>query len=479
MSARVPVLSQRARHVVSRFTFGTTPRLVDDVRRHGLDGWLDRQLRPDAIADDRAAALDDWWPQLWLGPQELWQRHTSGVQPSWELMRDYGSWLLTRRIRTRRQVFEVMVAFWENHLHIAHSSDAFTWRADYGRTLREHALGRYDDLLVAAVTHPAMLIWLDGANSVKTAPNENLGRELLELFTLGVGRYTEDDVKDAAKVLTGWRVDKWHTWALSYRSTDHYVGPVQVADFTHPNADPDGRAVTEALLRHLARHPATARTIARRLATKFVRDDPSEALVSRLAAVYLANDTAIVPVLRALLAAPEFAAAAGLKLRDPVEDLVATCRALGADFQQPGAGRAATEAIVWQTMDLGQLIGDWPRPDGMPLENRPWATTLRALASTTYHRLVAHGWWPSRDIGATYRPDDWWAPRLPIRYDALVDHVSRVILGRPATDALLDAACLALEVSREERIDADHAVVTWRMGDVLTTVLDTPAHYHR
>jgi hypothetical protein len=287
-------------------------------------------------------------------------------------------------------------------------------------------------------------------------------------------------VKDAARVLTGWRVDTFRTWARSYRSEDHATGRVRVAGFTHPNADPDGRPVVEALLRHLARHPATARRLAPRIAVKFVRDDPPEALVRRLAQVYLDNDTRIAPVLRALVASPEFAAAEGAKLRDPVEDVVATYRAVGAWFRRPAPDLDATEAIVWQTTRLGLQIGSWPRPDGAPLENAPWATSLRALASVELHRTLAHGWWPNAEGGATYPDRASWVPSYPIRFRRLVDHVSRRLLGRRASTAVLDAACLALGYRPEERITGpDHELVRWRMGTLLTAVLDTPAHYHR
>ena len=95
-------------------------------------------------------------------------------------------------------------------LHVPVSGDAhFTWRVDYGDTIRKHALGRFDQLLAATTTHPAMLIFLSAATSTKRAPNENLGRELLELHTLGAGNYDEDDVKASARILTGYHVDLW------------------------------------------------------------------------------------------------------------------------------------------------------------------------------------------------------------------------------------------------------------------------------
>lgn len=476
---RAPVLAPEARHLVSRFTGGTTPRLVAQVRRAGAGAWYERQLVPHRIADPAGADLDTWWPQLRLSPGQLWQRHVDGTQEGWELMRDYSSWVLTRRMYSERQVLEVMVAFWENHLHIPHNADAWPYRPSYGRTIRAHALGRYDDMLVAAVTHPAMLAWLNAIQSTKTAPNENLARELLELFTVGLGSFGEQDVKDAALLLTGYHADVFRTWDVAYRADRHHVGPVRVLDFAHPNAAADGRPATEAMLRYLARHPATAHHLARKLAVKFVCDDPPPALVRRLAATYLANDTRIAPVLRTLVRSPEFARFPGAKLRDPVEDLVATYRALQIRFRRPTATLTATEAIVWQTGRLGLRVGDWPRPDGAPLDNAAWATTLRALGSAELHHVVGHGWWPDADVGAVHRPARAWVPWLPIRFDVLVDHVSRQLLGRPASAGMVDAACLALSLRPGEAVRAGHPLLEWRMGDLLTVVLDSPSHYHR
>lgn len=474
------ILSPADRHLVSRFTFGCTPALTREVRRAGRRAWFERQLRPGRVADAAAEATRAWWPDLDRSPEELWRRQESGVRAGWEVTADYAGWVLTRRIHSRRQVFEVMTAFWENHFHIPYDSDGWVWRMDYGNVVRRHALGRFSDLLAATITHPAMLVWLDGARSTKAAPNENLGRELLELFTVGVGNHTEADVKNAARILTGWRVDMWDTWKRSYDPAAHHVGPVRVGDFRHDNADPDGRPVVKALLRHLARHPTTAERVARRLATKFVRDDPPETLVRRLARTYLAHDTAIAPVLRELVASRPFAASIGQKLRDPEEDVVATYRAVGARLQRPVDDDSATRALYWQTGMLGSRLGSWPRPDGLPLTGTPWATTLRALAGADVHSCAAHQWWPAPENQVRYPALRSWVPRYPIRLERLVDHVCRRLLGRAATPALVATACLAVDRRKDEVIDsAQHPLVRWEMGTLLTALLDSPAHYYR
>ncbi len=267
-------------------------------------------------------------------------------------MDDYARWVLMRRMTSKRQLLEVMAEFFENHLHVAAVGDPqFVHRVDYGNTIRKHALGRFDQMLRATTTHPAMLIYLDAGESTKEHPNENLGRELLELHTVGAGHYTEKDVRDSARILTGYSVDYWETWRAKYNAEDHYRGKVKVKGFKDKNGKIIGKATTSAYLRYLAHHKDTAEHLAYKLCVKFIEDKPSKALVRHLARVYLDNDTAIVPVLRALVASRSFQQAHDNKVRDPGEDLVATYRVLGVKIKAargrggrrlraPGAGLA-------------------------------------------------------------------------------------------------------------------------------------------
>ncbi len=302
------LLKRREKHLVSRFSYGITPALATQVRAAGGGrAWWERQLTPAAIADPFGDQLSSWWPSLSQTPQDMWAQDKTGMMRAFGVCQDYQRYVLLRRIYSNRQVLELMTEFWENHLNIPLNGEpSYLFRRAYGETLRANAFGRYEDILFNAVTHPAMLVYLDNSNSTAEHPNENLGRELLELHTVGIGNYTEDHVKDSARILTGWRVDtqqgnKAPTWVPSYIPGDHAVGPVRVMDFADPNGDPDGRDLTRRYIGYLAHHPLTARRIATKLVLKFVRDDVSAALVDRLAQVYLQNDTAIVPVLRALI----------------------------------------------------------------------------------------------------------------------------------------------------------------------------------
>jgi len=476
------LLSASDRHLVNRFSYGVTPQLTRQVlKAGGGDRWFARQLRPHRIRDDAAAKFLGWWPSLRRSPQELWERQVNGVENGWDVMADYQRWLLMRRITTNRQVAEVMVEFWMNHFNVAVHEDAtFTHRFSYDAAIRKHALGKFSDLLVAAVTHPAMSIYLDNANSTSEHPNENLGRELLELHTVGRGNFTEKDVKNSARILTGYCVDMWNSWDSTYSAQNHWVGPVKVLGFTHANQSKDGRAVTRAYLNYLAHHPATATRIVRKLCVKFVRDEPPAALVDRLAKVYRNNDTDISAVLRVLIQTLAFKNSAGAKVRDPGEDVVATYRALRPKVARPrpNTNTGAVNEILWQTDAIGATPGAWPRPDGAPITNGAWASPARMLASMEVHWSMSGGWWPRE--GITYRTPRQWLPRKRIRFDRFVDHLCQQILGRPSTAVLLKACLDACPDERRVKpstvLTRNHPVIKWDFPRVLVTLLDSPQH---
>lgn len=474
---RTPVLPAASAHLVRRFSYGLTPALTAEVTAAGGGlAWFEKQL---ATAYDGGETIADWWPDLHLDPQAIWARHADGTRAGYRVSWDYTKQLMVRRITSPRQVLEVMQEFWENHLHVpVDAGFQFTWRKDYGDTIRAHALGRFDEMLEAAITHPAMLIYLNAASSTLRQPNENLGRELLELHTVGWGAFDENDVKSSAHILTGWRVETGGAWLPRYVPLDHWLGKVTVKDFTDLNLLPDGRDLTRRYLRYLAHHPQTAARIARRLATKFVSDRPSSGLVDRLAAVYLANDTAIAPVLRALVRDPEFLTSVDSKLRDPGEDVVATHRALGTTLLRPAAvdDFSAANTTIGVAQNLGLAPLTWPRPDGTPLTNDAWSSPARAMASFEAHWQLAGGRWPTS--GITYRRPRSWVPVTPIRFRDLVDHLSRALLGRVSDAALLEGCCVATGIKPGASITAKHPLLS-NLPVLLTAVLDSPGHYYR
>lgn len=471
-----------SRHALSRLTYGWNPALGREVRQAGgFAKWFDRQVSG-GYSDAFCSGSAKWWVSVNATPAQLRARHDRGVETMWESDANYQRWVLVRRIHSRRQVLETATEIFEHHLHVPARGEASSlFRADYGRTIRRHALGKFSDMLVAAVTHPAMGLHLDNATSTRKAPNENLGRELLELFTVGVGHHTEADVKDSARILTGYRVDQWRTWRVWYEPEDHWTGQVKVLGFSDRNAKKDGRDVAVRYLRYLARHPRTAQTVARRIAVRLVSDTPSQRLVDKLAKVYLANDTAIVPVLRAVVADPEFRSSAGRKIRTPSDDVVATYRAMRVTIRKPTRSDSAANSILWQCNDLGTYPLGWPRPDGMPDQAQAWTSTSRWLASLRMHQNLAGGWWPKADV--KHRPYVSWIPKKRrvkgIPFHRLVKRMSRQVLGRPATKQLVTAACQATGCKRKTRITRNHALAKWQMPHLLSVLLDSPTHMTR
>lgn len=472
------ILKPAARHLVNRFSYGITPRLAAEVRAAGGHlAWFDRQLATayDGSADD----LCDWWPDLHLDPITLWERNKMGIRGGWEVMWDYGNRVAMRRMTSPRQVLEVMTEFWENHFHVPSNFDNIhLFRIEYGEIIRRNALGRFEDLLQATVVHPAMLMYLGAASSTKSHPNENLGRELLELHTLGLGNYGEDDVKSSARILTGHRVDLYKTWAHYYRPEDHWTGPVSVAGFTDPNPSPDGQDLVRRYLSFLAHHPATARRIATKLARVFVSDRVPSTLVDRLAAVYLQHDTAIAPVLQALVRSPEFRSAIDKKVRDAGEDVIATYRVLGVGVKPPRTDASAANQVYWQTALLGLAPFTWPRPDGQPVDNASWSSATRALASMAFHWDMVNGFWPG-DAVQFPRKRSWLARGRSMVFRDLVDHLSRLLLHRESTRALLEACCVAVNAQPDDEIGPGSRVLQSRMPRLVATVLDSPAFYQR
>ncbi|MEQ6903631.1 DUF1800 domain-containing protein [Nocardioides sp. YIM 152588] len=477
---RTAVPTRAELHMMNRFSAGFSTATWKQMQRAGSPAaWFEQQLRPGGIRESaKAKAVLDWYPRLADSPERKWANHTSGKKKLWTYPRDMENLSILRRVHTRRQVREVMVDFWANHLHVSSGNDwASVARWHYEETLRKHALGRFTDLLAAATLHPAMLIYLDNYRTTRDNPNENHGRELLELHTVGTGTgFTEQMVKDSATILSGWTVDAQATWQRLYDPGRHTTGRVSVLGFTDPNAAADGRDLTHRYLDFLARHPATARTIARRLAVRFVDDEPGEPLIAHLADTYLANDTSIAAVLRALVQRPEFKRAFRTKVRTPVEDLVATLRVLRVAARPPGGDEQAfANTIGWS--HGGAALYSWPRPDGAPETNDAYAGASRLMASFQSHWGLAGGWWPKKAV--RYRAPKSFFPKDTIRADLLVDHLCRVLHGSVATPTLLAAALEATDLSPGEKVTRSGPVGSWLGVRLIGALLDTPEHMTR
>jgi hypothetical protein len=478
-----PLMSTQALHLVGRFSYGVTPALAREVARHGgARGWFEWQLDPHQVADHDGSAVDSWFPHLRWSPSKVAAESDSGRVGGWEVMTDYQNWLLLRRMRSQQQVQEVMTEFWENHFNVPVGADGvYTWRVRYGHMIRQHALESFESLLQAASVHPAMGMYLGNAVSDKHHPNENQGRELLELHTVGLGAgYDEHDVVDSARILTGWRVDMWDTWQHFYDPGSHYRGHVRVLGFHSKNqghSKKDGIKLTRDYLRYLAHHPATAEHIATKLATAFVSDQPPRGLVKHLARVYRAHGTQIKPVLRALVDSREFQQSVGQVIRDPENDLVATYRLMGVHVAKPHTSDRAANELAWQAQGMGQMPMAWPAPNGRPIVGAAWSSPSRVMGSMSTHYSMANGWWPNK--GIHYPKPESWLPGKSVRFDHLVDHMSQRILQRHASATLHKACKQAVAVAGHEQITMDHPVMQWMFGRLLTTFFDSPDFLRR
>ena len=464
-----------ALHLARRASWGATPSLVAEITTRGATAWLDAQLNPlsavpDTAMDQLVAAQ---WPRLAL---RTWEVHdTYYPNSTGDLGYDVLGAYVARALWSRRQLLEVMVDFWTNHLVVtAPWGDAWDSVHRYQiDVIRRFALGRYADMLVAAAKHPAMLAQLDNESSTKRAPNENFGREVLELHTVGVaGGYLESDIRRSALALTGMSTDE-ESGEYYYRQIRHHKGALSILGWSNANASAQGEKVGEAYLTHLARHPKTARRIATKLAVRFVADSPPSTLVDTLADVYLANDTKIAPVLKALFTSAEFAASSGQKVKRPLENIVSTARALGAT---PGPDtKGWLDGLVWTARNAGQAPMGWPAPNGYPDVAPAWAGAGAVLTVWNWH--MGQGWAATQTTGnqVTYPALSSLLPStLPTTHGALVDALaSRLLLGSvPA--ASRDAICAFLDKTAASPLRSTDAAVGWRLPYVVALVLDTP-----
>jgi len=233
-------------------------------------------------------------------------------------------WWLIAMITSSRPLQEKMTLFWHGHFATAfYKVRSSQYMYQQNQLFRQNALGRFDDLLTGVYKDPAMMIWLDGRLNVKSLPNENFGREVLELFTLGYGMYTEDDVHANARAFTGWRLDG-QTGQVTFVPRLHDDGPKTLLGQT-------GNWGAEDAVRIMCAHPATGTFLASRLWRFFASDTPSISVEERMAQAYYNSDHSIAAMMRAMLTSPEFYSlqtrTSGVK--SPVDFLVTTVRQLG------------------------------------------------------------------------------------------------------------------------------------------------------
>ena len=430
--ARSPLTAdQQIVHVLNRLGYGPRPGDVERVRQMGLDAWIARQLEPERIVDRDLEAMLGAFPVLAMSAAELYRDYPPPRQADLQRLQAGGmspreiremfpperrpsvinaqlqAAKITRAIVSERQLQEVMVDFWFNHFNVYALKGAVRWMLPaYEReAIRPHALGRFRDLVLATAHHPAMLFYLDNWQSTRddlVVPgrgrrglNENYARELMELHTLGVdGGYTQQDVVEVARCFTGWTIDRPQEGGpFLFRPVAHDRGAKRVLGtvIAPGGGQHDGIAVIDLL----TRHASTARFVSTKLVRRFVRDDPSRALVDRVAKVFRDTDGDIRAVLVAIFSAPEFMAADTYqaKTKTPLEVVASAVRALDGRMDAPaapGAGRAGGGLILArQVAGLGAPLYEAQPPTGYPDVAEAWVNTGALLARMNFALALA------------------------------------------------------------------------------------------
>jgi uncharacterized protein (DUF1800 family) len=313
---------------------------------------------------------------------------------------------LQRALYSPRQLEEVLVDFWLNHFNVFNGKGAVGMLlTSYERdAIRPFVLGRFRDMLHATARHPAMLFYLDNhlsrsspenlptgavviqSNGPRQGLNENYGRELMELHTLGVdGGYTQDDVINVARAFTGWTIfDANRFGEFQFNPAMHDRGEKVVLGHKFPRGggEEEGRRVLDIL----AAHPSTARFVSRKLAQRFVADDPPKELVDRMASTFTKTDGDLRAVMETLLLSREFLSEGAwqAKMKTPLEMVASALRALDADVID-------TTALAQRLTDMGQPLYGKPEPTGYPTTAEAWSGSAGLLARMNFANALVAG----------------------------------------------------------------------------------------
>lgn len=449
-----PPLPPLAAIVMNRAAFGPRPGDMeafaglganDDAR---LAAFVDAQLSPASLADtecDQRLSAQSF-VSLNKSLTQLWADYVMPPQADRNLpIEEVRAAALLRMIYSRRQLFEVLVEFWHNHFSI------YGWDyriesvwPDYDRNvIRANALGNFRALLGGVAAHPAMLYYVDNAVSSRAGPNENWGRELFELHTLGSEnyggvhpqagipgyaaglpeKYVDADVYEATRAFTGWRVND-NTWEQGVQNTgaflyyDSWHDRFQKTILGLPvlPADQAPMADGNAILDKLAAHPGTGRFIARKLCRRLVADAPPEALVDGAAALFtslIAVPDQIAQVVRFILLSPEFRATWGEKIKRPIEAAIGAIRATSASFKP-------ISEFFWYYDAMGQPMFGRRSPEGWSDVRDAWVNTTSML-----HRWRFANWLIEKGIKTD-------------QTDVTVDVVAQMPVGVRTPNAIVD-----------------------------------------
>ncbi len=465
-SAAAPATPQNYQWL-NRVTWGANSHTARQLEQQGQATWLQQQLQPrDAVLPEpaREAVRSMTISQTSLTDLVLkmeQQRKSSDAlkddtekktaQQAYQqelnrLARESATRHLLRALYSPAQVQEQMTWFWLNHFNVhLYKHNLRAMLGDYENSaLRPHALGRFRDLLGAVTYHPAMLRYLDNDQNAAGRINENFARELMELHTLGVdGGYTQKDVQELARVLTGVGVNMntgnpnlrkelnrlyVRRGVFEFNPQRHDMGPKTLLGSP---VSGEGLGEVDAALDTLARHPSTARFISRKLATYWLSDNPPQALVDRMAATWKATDGQIAKVLETLFTAPEFVNAPPAKFKDPVRYVVSSVRLAYDDKVILNVG----PMLNWINR-MGEPLYGRQTPDGYPMVASGWDSAGQLTTRFEIAKAIGSG---SAGLFKTDGPQATEKPAFPQLANALYYQAIQGSLS-PATRAALDQA---------------------------------------
>ena len=370
-------------HALRRMSFGATPAMFEKARRIGLEAFIEEQLAPESIPDAATEKMMEQFTTLEMTAGERFKLDKRGL-PVQELI----AATILRQWHSERQLFETMVDFWSDHFNIFIGKNAC--RAlktdDDLKVIRPNALAKFRDLLHASAHSPAMLVYLDQAESRGEAPNENYGRELMELHTIGVeSGYSHHDVEEVSRAFTGWTIygarQRGKEFGTFYFNPEfHNSGEKHVLGMMIPSGGEDEGMM---ILDLLASHPSAAQFISRKLARRFISDSPTQGTVDSLAQVFTQTDGDIRALLRAIFASDEFKASAGQKFKRPLDFFVSVLRVTDATIVKRG-----TRGLQEHLRLLGQVPFTWSPPNGFPDAQGYWATTSGLLDRWNFANLL-------------------------------------------------------------------------------------------
>ena len=376
------------------------------VARNGTDA--EKLALFDSLdAEKRQKVIRSLGPQMLVNLPNLRRESMVVGQPQVYVNSELVDNKLFRALYSNHQLEEVLVDFWMNHFNVFNGKgqERVLLTSFERDAIRPNVLGHFRDLLLATARHPAMLFYLDNwqsqvqrddirppAGSFNGTPlnrpglNENYGREILELHTLGVdGGYTQQDVIAVARAFTGWTVYDLQRYAeFQFNPATHDRKEKIVLGHTLPpgRGEQDGLEVIDIL----ARHPSTAKFISKKLAQRFVADAPPASLVDRMAATFTKTDGDIRAVLQTMFSSPEFLSEGAwrAKLKSPLEVAVSAVRALNADVTD-------TFALSQRIADLGQPLYGKVEPTGYPTTGEAWASSAGLIGRIDFATALSGG----------------------------------------------------------------------------------------